>query len=99
MLAIFAEQISCSGDTHESIVAVFTTKEKAEVFLAKLKEFWPTEHFYISRYYPPKVDPTFEDIVWEGISDETISDESETLLQREGQRRDSIDDFGWLSSM
>lgn len=29
--AIFAEQISCSGDIHDFIIATFTTQEKAEI--------------------------------------------------------------------
>lgn len=66
MIAIFAEQISCSGDTHEYVIGVFTTQEKAEDFLAKLKKLFPKEYFYISEYYEPKVDPDFDKYVMEG---------------------------------
>lgn len=66
MIAIFAAQTSVSGDTHESIEAVFTTKEKAEAFLAKLKGLFPKERFYIGNYYAPKVDPDFDEFIVEG---------------------------------
>jgi len=66
MIAIFAEQLSCSGDTHEYVVGVFTTQEKADIFLGKLKDLFPKEHFYISDYYEPKVDPDFDDYIMEG---------------------------------
>ena len=70
MIAIFAEQISCSGDTHEHIVAVFTTTEKAEHFLGKLKDYFPKEHFYMTEYFAPKVDPDFDTFIIEGSNDE-----------------------------
>lgn len=66
MIAIFAEQISCSGDTHEHVVAVFTNQDKADLFLGKLKDYFPKECFYISEYFAPKIDPDFTDFIMEG---------------------------------
>ena len=68
MQALFSSFTSCSGDEHEFIVAIFTTQEKAETVLKKVKEHFPTERFYITEYIPPKIDPTFEDLIWEGIT-------------------------------
>jgi hypothetical protein len=67
MFGLYSEHISCSGDTHDFIIAAFTTKEKAEVVLAKFKEFFPKEHFTILEYELPKIDPSFEDILWSGV--------------------------------
>jgi hypothetical protein len=72
MFAVFS---TMTGYTDEYIVAVFTTKEKAEIISAKIKERFPQEHFYVGEYVPPKVDPTFEEIL-EGISDERTDNES-----------------------
>lgn len=66
MIAIFAAQTSVSGDSHESIEAVFTTQEKADEFLAKLKQLFPQERFYIGNYYAPKIDPDFDQFIMEG---------------------------------
>ena len=63
MVAIFSEHTSCSGDTHDFILAAFTTKEKAEEVLAKFIERFPKEHFIILEYELPKIDPNFEDII------------------------------------
>lgn len=83
MIAIFAVQTSVSGDSHESIEAVFTTQEKADEFLEKLKDYFPKERFYIGNYYAPKIDPDFDQFIIEGSypveecnCDETNSNES-----------------------
>lgn len=76
MIAIFAAQMSRSGDTHESLVAVFTTPEKADAFLTQLRDYFPKERFYTSKYYEPKVDPDFTDFIMEGSY--VAEDEHET---------------------
>jgi hypothetical protein len=67
MVALYSEHVSCSGDTHNFIIAAFTTQEKAEVVLAKFKEHFPKDHFVVLEYHPPKIDPEFEEIIWEGV--------------------------------
>lgn len=79
MIAIFAEQISCSGDTHEYVVAVFTTQEKADAFLARLKDYFPKEYFYIADYFEPKVDPDFDVFIVEGSHPVPMEEDSEML--------------------
>jgi len=66
MIAIFSSQTSCSGDEHSFVIAVFTTQDKADLFLGKLKEYFPKEYFYISEYFAPKIDPDFTDFIMEG---------------------------------
>ena len=82
MIAIFKTQMSCSGDIHEYIVAAFTNKEKATEVLYKFKEYWPESDFRIGEYYPPKIDPTFEDLIWQGISPIENPDDELHELQR-----------------
>ena len=43
-----------------------TTQENADLFLAKLKEYFPKEYFYITEYFAPKIDPDFTDFIMEG---------------------------------
>ncbi len=95
MYAIYSEHTSCSGDIHDFIIAAFTTKEKAEAFLPKLQKFWPKEYFIILEYSPPKIDPELiEDVIWEGVEDEKVSNEGEALLQHKPvERRDNNNDL------
>ena len=57
MKAVFAQMTSGSGDSQDYIIAAFTTQEKAEVFLGKLKTRFPEEDFIILDYEFPKIDP------------------------------------------
>jgi len=68
VIAIFERHVSCSGDTHEFVVAAFSSQENAEAVLTKLKEYFPEEDLFIGEYYPPKIDPSFEDLIWQGVS-------------------------------
>lgn len=67
MFALYSEHVSCSGDTHDFIIAAFTTQEKAEAVLAKFKEHFPKDHFVVLEYVLPKIDPEFEEITWESV--------------------------------
>jgi hypothetical protein len=68
MFALFSSLTVACGYEDTYIVAVFSTKEKADDVLAKFSDHFPTERFYVDEYIPPKIDPTFEDLICEGIT-------------------------------
>lgn len=72
MKAIFANMTSGSGDVHEWLIAAFTTQEKAEIFLEKLKNKYPKEDWSILDYEFPKVDPeNLDEVIDENTRNET----------------------------
>ncbi len=74
MKAIYYDYQSVSGDIHDGVVAVFTTQEKAEAFLALVEKFEeeyqakpsrcplgmknPPMSYHIGDYEGPMIDPT-----------------------------------------
>ncbi len=63
MKEVHVEEISCSGDTHYFPLAAFSTAEKAEAFVEKLKKVLPYKHFHIWDQEPLPIDPVEPDEV------------------------------------
>lgn len=57
MKAIYLVQTSGSGDDHDFIIAAFTTDEKLNKYMEKLKAKYPNEYFTVLDYEPVEIDP------------------------------------------